>query len=1087
LIARDQTEWCVDVNVTPIRTTDGVEFGNVLVFKDISQRRKLELQVEAQLANARLLASITESSQDSILRTSLDGIIQTWNYGAQQLFGYTAEEAVGRSVFLLIPPDRAHEDVQIMERIRAGERVEHYQTERLKKDGTVVHVSLTVSPIHNESGEVVAASKIARDISKQKLAERSLVESEQRYRALTEATATVVWRTSSSGELFFASNIWCEITGQTAEEVKGHGWLQAIHPEDRDRTVALWTHSLKTRTLHENQFRVRHVDGSYRWFSVRGVPILNNDGTVREWVGANTDIHDRVNAENTLRSSEAFNRTVIESTPDCFIVLDPEGLLLTINNRGRLMMEFEENLSLIGKPWFEWWPGDSKQKVVDAIDQARRGELAKFEGFCPTLKGTAKWWEVFVAPVVGANGIVERIVAASRDITDRKRAEEELRDSETRLALGVHLAGLALAEIDFVDGVNYLTAEAARYFGFGDQAMTVPRGAIHNAIHPEDREEVMANIAKALDPAGEGWFSMDLRVVWPSGEVRWLRVRKQVFFTGTGASRKPEKALLAILDTSFEKNAVESVRLSAELVHGVLDSLPEQVVVLDEHGIVSMLNEPWRQFAREQGGSLKELSIGSNYLEFCARAEAEGDLRLTSTMQGLQNVLAKKRLEFVTEFACNIGGKERWFLMHARRTSIGPPGVILSQVNITQQHQFEESLQEALKLAESASRAKSAFLANMSHEIRTPMTAILGYTELIAEQLREGEFAGHLQTIKKNGEFLLAIINDILDLSKIEAGKFEAAKERFSLIDLMEDVRSIMEVRARDNRISLTVDYLGPLPVEIESDAKCLKQILINLVGNAIKFTKQGGVHVELSCRNEELRIDVTDTGIGMTLEQQGRVFEPFSQADASVSRIFGGTGLGLAISSRLAKALGGEVTVRSELGKGSTFTVTIAAGNLQGVKLIEPDLQDTGEQVVAAPSIDFRLECRVLIVDDRREIRLLSKHFLTKAGASTREAEDGEHALRIVNEEWQQNSNFDLILLDMQMPRLDGYATATELRKMGYGGPIIALTADAMQGDMKRCLGSGCDDYLSKPIDKQKLLDKVSHYLSNYNVNRTR
>jgi two-component system CheB/CheR fusion protein len=282
------------------------------------------------------------------------------------------------------------------------------------------------------------------------------------------------------------------------------------------------------------------------------------------------------------------------------------------------------------------------------------------------------------------------------------------------------------------------------------------------------------------------------------------------------------------------------------------------------------------------------------------------------------------------------------------------------------------------------------------------------------------------------------------------------------------------------------VNYQGKLPCEIESDAKCLKQILINLVGNAIKFTKQGSVRVDVGCRNELLRIDVVDTGIGMTEEQQSRVFEPFSQADASVARTFGGTGLGLAISSRLAKALGGKVRVHSELGKGSTFTVTIATGNLTGVRLIEPTLHVAVEQSSPDLSIEVRLDCQVLIVDDRREIRMLSKHFLTKAGATTREAEEGEQALRIVEEEWQRKSNFDLILLDMQMPRLDGYATATKLRKMGYNGPIIALTADAMQGDMRRCLESGCDDYLSKPIDKQKLLDKVRFYLSHYDLNRT-
>jgi CheY-like chemotaxis protein len=367
------------------------------------------------------------------------------------------------------------------------------------------------------------------------------------------------------------------------------------------------------------------------------------------------------------------------------------------------------------------------------------------------------------------------------------------------------------------------------------------------------------------------------------------------------------------------------------------------------------------------------------------------------------------------------------------------------------------------------------------------MTVILGYTDLIAEQVTQGEIAGHLSIIKKNGDFLLEIINDILDLSKIEAGKFEATKKRFSPVALIDDVLSIMVVRARASKIELTVEYLGTIPATIESDAKCLKQILINLVGNAIKFTKQGSVHIEVSCIDEMLRIAVVDTGIGMTQEQQTRVFEPFSQADASVSRIFGGTGLGLAITSRLARVLGGDVSVQSELGTGSTFTVTIATGNLTGISKVDHDLDESTVESPDLLPVDICLDCKILIVDDRREIRMLSRHFLTKAGAVTCEAEDGEHALRVVEDTWQNNSNFDLILLDMQMPRLDGYATATELRKKGYVGPIIALTADAMQGDMKRCLECGCDDYLSKPIDRQKLLEKVSFYLAQYDLNRAK
>lgn len=276
------------------------------------------------------------------------------------------------------------------------------------------------------------------------------------------------------------------------------------------------------------------------------------------------------------------------------------------------------------------------------------------------------------------------------------------------------------------------------------------------------------------------------------------------------------------------------------------------------------------------------------------------------------------------------------------------------------------------------------------------------------------------------------------------------------------------------------MEYRGKIPTIIQSDAKRLKQILINLVGNAVKFTKKGGVKVVVQYEPQQrrMRFSIIDTGIGMSEEQQKNLFQPFSQGDGNVNREFGGTGLGLAISKRLTEMLGGEISLQSKLSEGSSFVVTIATGSLDRADMIE---QSDGVDVKhdASPREKIRLSCHVLVVDDRRDIRFLSKHFLTAAGATVEEAGDGELAVASVIEAQDAGKTYDLILLDMQMPKLDGYETAKALRKLGYTGPIIALTADAMQGDMNRCIESGCNDYLSKPIDKQLLLQKVKSYVA--------
>ncbi|WP_417739229.1 ATP-binding protein [Rosistilla oblonga] len=399
--------------------------------------------------------------------------------------------------------------------------------------------------------------------------------------------------------------------------------------------------------------------------------------------------------------------------------------------------------------------------------------------------------------------------------------------------------------------------------------------------------------------------------------------------------------------------------------------------------------------------------------------------------------------------------------------------------DVTQRHESEAALLEAREQAESANRAKSEFLANMSHEIRTPMTAILGYIDLIDEKVDHEETRDHIDTVRRNGKFLLAIINDILDLSKIEAGKFDLAVEPFSPNRLIEDVRSIMNVRATENQIDLHINYDGLVPETIQTDPKRLKQILINLVGNAIKFTDRGSVTLSVSYDPSAKRVlfQVADTGIGMTTRQINRLFQPFSQADSSVSRTFGGTGLGLAISQRLASIMGGEISVESEPGEGSCFAVSIDPGDLTNTRLVP--LRPFEDVPVSESSSDVSpLTCSVLLVDDRRDIRFLASRLLSNAGATITEAEDGQEAVDKMQEMLRNDRVVDLILLDMQMPRLDGYRTADQLRRLGYKGPIIALTADAMQGDMDRCIQCGCNDYLSKPIDSALLLEKVRSFV---------
>ena len=522
-----------------------------------------------------------------------------------------------------------------------------------------------------------------------------------------------------------------------------------------------------------------------------------------------------------------------------------------------------------------------------------------------------------------------------------------------------------------------------------------------------------------------------------------------------------------------------ALRQSESRIRSVLATALDAVITYDDRGTII----GWNRQAEQTFGWTAHDAIGRPVAETVVAPADRAAYRagLASHLAGGPWALLGQRVESA---AINRDGVTFPVELALSPQRVGDSWVFTAFLrDISQRQRHEAELRAATAAAQAASVSKSAFLANMSHELRTPMTAIVGHADLLGDPARTP--ADHAESglvIRRNARHLLQLINDVLDVSKVEAGQMTVERLKVGLPELVADVASLVRPRAVEKGLALRVVFEGALPVTVATDPLRVKQVLTNLLGNATKFTAAGSVTLRLACDERTLRFDVVDTGLGMTPEQMAKLFQPFTQADESTTRRYGGTGLGLTISRQLTRLLGGDVTVVSTAGAGSTFTATIDPGDLAGVPrlsgLTEAGLRLPPEPAGSSSALPRLDGQRVLLADDGPDNQMLISLYLRSAGAEVTLADNGREAVDRATDARAAGRPFDLVLTDMQMPELDGYGATAELRRRGFVLPIVALTANAMSGDRDKCVAAGCTDYLSKPVDRGELV-RVAHRLT--------
>ncbi|MGA3068009.1 MAG: PAS domain S-box protein [Tepidisphaeraceae bacterium] len=665
--------------------------------------------------------------------------------------------------------------------------------------------------------------------------------------------------------------------------------------------------------------------------------------------------------------------------------------------------------------------------------------------------------------VIEATGMIQ-------DITEQKRWEAELSDQRARFQTTLSSIGDAVIVTDLLSRITFMNSTAEKLTGWAQSdALQKNLTDVFNIVNEQSSKAVESPVAKAIRDGAIVGLANHTVLTARNGTERPIDDSAAPIVDAGG---RIIGVVLVFHDISDRRKAELELRTSEVRYRRLFETAHDGILILDaQTARVLEVN----RFLLDLLGYPREHFMGKELWEIGVFKDAESSETAMATLQKVGRIRYddlplkhKDGRHIPVEFVSNVYREGRWSVIQCNIR------------DITQRKHSEQELAKAKEAAEAANRSKSEFLANMSHEIRTPMTAILGFAEMLLNKSPERcEQIGCVQIIRRNALHLLELINGILDLSKIEALQMKVERIPCDLPALLSDIISLMRPRALEKGLGFGVTFQGPIPHLIQSDPMRLRQILVNLLGNAVKFTQVGKIDMRIADEgagglNIALRVDVIDSGIGMTPEQLARLFQPFTQGDESINRKFGGTGLGLTISRRLAKLLNGDITITSEIGIGSTFTLKIDGGSSAGVEILQ-DLTEATLPARAANAGHERvvLSGRILLVDDGRDNQRLLQMQLGDAGATVVSAENGKIAVDLAI-----TQPFDLILMDMQMPVMDGYAATTELRGRGLRTPIIALTAYAMAEDRAKCLASGCSDYLSKPIDEETLLNAVNRYL---------
>lgn len=892
--------------------------------------------------------------------------------------------------------------------------------------------------------------------------------SEVRFSSLANLAPTITWIASDSGSIHFLNARWFEFSGASESASYIGGWKDFIHPEDMEGLQLAWERAAEGEGEINRELRLKRADGQYIWFLARGVASRDEKGKIIEWFGTCTDIQAQKVEIDFLKESGDGLRTIIETIPHYIWRTNADGAADYCSESfadfvGRTQEE------CLGWGWLDVIHSEDLEHVKSEWAKSRAAKQAVQVDFRAIVRGSVFWIRSEGRPYFNSAGELIKYYGTWADITQQVYLEEakvealnlyklENRKFET-------LFSDAPSAMALFRGKDLIVEKANKTF-FDLLGSRLVMGQPYFTSFPEREEGTYRKILQDVFRTGIPFFENEVPVsITREAEGVSTKLYLDVaYICIKDANSNPYGVFVHLNDVTASVKARNALMESEARFRLLADAMPQIVFAADGEGNINYFNYRWREYTGLTFEETKDWNWGpvlhpddlQRTIDTWTKAVAENSpYEIEYRLKGADGTY-RWHLGRAVMVPANVVHETRWF---GTNTDIHDAKVLNEQLNVAKLN------------AESASEIKSRFLANMSHEIRTPLGVIIGFTDLLQEQLEgDQEVEVYVDRIVSNAKQLGALIDDILDLSKVEADRLDAEITEFVLKDAVDDILSSLRVLARERGLVFEELWDGADPGTVRTDPTRFRQILVNIVGNAIKFTDSGTVRVifatEGKGKKRALVVRVKDSGIGLSEQQKDHIFEPFMQADSSVTRRFGGTGLGLTLSRRLSQVLGGDLVLEdSELGRGSTFAITIAIGAENKVASSAPEAVSGKGQEYPTLSSDIK----VLIVDDSPDNRAIVSRFLKLAGADFDTAENGAIAVEKAGAQ-----DYSMILMDIQMPVMDGYQALKKLRGDGYQKPIMALTAHAMKEEKDRCLEAGFNDYLSKPVDRQALLSLI-------------